>query len=154
MSLLIHKEYLVDTYALAYLHSPEMRDLLVLLLSKFKIKVSALSLTEFLAYLHFKHRDTFVLETALNLISKIYSIEGLDRDVILKASAIMSDLVSKGETIELVELYNATIASLRNVPIITDDPLRYAKYFKYNVTAISVENFVEQFKSMIESRLT
>jgi len=43
-----YREFLVDSYALAYLYSLEEKDLLVLLLSKFKFHVSTLSLYEFL----------------------------------------------------------------------------------------------------------
>lgn len=154
MSLMIYREYLADTHALVYLHMPELRDLLVLILSKIKIRVSPHTLAEFLAYIHFKHREAGVLESALNLLTRIYTVEELSEDVILKVSTMMSDLVRKGETVEFPELYNAALAALRNIPILTDDPLRYAKFMKYNVTAISIEDFVEQFKTVIASKST
>ncbi|MEM4501539.1 MAG: hypothetical protein QW512_05350, partial [Thermofilaceae archaeon] len=61
-SQLPYREVLVDTYALTYLHSQEVRNLLVLILSKFRIHVSVLSVQEFLSYIYYKLHDYSLLE--------------------------------------------------------------------------------------------
>lgn len=150
-SQLPYKEILADSYALTYLHSQEMRNLLVLILSKFRIHVSVLSVQEFLSYIYYKLHDYSLLEKAADVIYKLYVVENIDKETTLRASMFAADLVKRNQEFNVVDIFNAAIAVLRNIPILTDDPSRYSNYARYGVTAISVEEFVEEFQAAIKT---
>jgi len=88
-----YREFLVDSYALAYLYSLEEKDLLVLLLSKFKFHVSTLSLYEFLTYIYFKIHDYTKISSIVNFLLKVHVVDEVNTDIAIKASMITSDLL-------------------------------------------------------------
>ncbi|MEM4718121.1 MAG: hypothetical protein QXE81_05120 [Desulfurococcaceae archaeon] len=134
-----------------YLHSTEVRDLLVLILSKFKIHVAAFTLSEFLAYIYYKYQDYSILDKAMKMLHDLYVVETIDKEVVIRASLIIADLVTHGNEFNIVDVYNVSIATLRNLPILTDDPMRYYNYVKYNVSTISIEEFIDQFRKSIKA---
>lgn len=132
-----------------YLHSVKVRDLLPLVLSKFKIHVSVFSLGKFLAYIYYKFSDHSVLDKTMELLYDLYVVENIEKEAVMKASLIIADLVTHGNEFNVVDVYNVSIVTLRNLPILTDDPTRYYNYVKYNVSTISIEEFIDQFKMSI-----
>ncbi|MEM0325547.1 MAG: hypothetical protein QW733_00750 [Desulfurococcaceae archaeon] len=146
-----YREFLADTLALLYLHSTEVQNLLVVILSKFRIRVSVLSVQEFLAYVYYRFHDHRVLENLSDVLHKLYVVEPIGRDIVLRASMIIVDLVKHNQDFDIVDLYNVVIATSGNIPILTTDPSRYLKYAKYGVTTVSVKDFVEQVKSAIKT---
>ncbi|MEM1631032.1 MAG: type II toxin-antitoxin system VapC family toxin [Thermofilum sp.] len=119
--------------------------------SKFRIHVSVLSVQEFLSYIYYKLHDYSLLERAAEVLYKLYVVENIDRETALRAAMIAADLVKRNQDFNLVDVFNAAIAVLRNIPILTDDPSRYSGYARYGVTAISVEDFIEEFKATIKA---
>ncbi|MEM3346497.1 MAG: type II toxin-antitoxin system VapC family toxin [Desulfurococcaceae archaeon] len=146
-----YREFLADTLALLYLHSTEVQNLLVLILSKFRVHVSVLTVQEFLAYVYYRFHDHRILENVSDVLHKLYVVESISKDTVLKASMNIVDLVKHNQDFDIVDLYNVVIATSRNIPILTTDPSRYLKYAKYGVTTVHVKDFVEQVKSAIKA---
>jgi len=145
-----HREFLIDSYALAYIHSLEEKDLVVLFLSKFVLHISTLSLQEFLTYVHFKSHDYTKIASIAQLFSKVYIIEDVDINVIIKASLITSDFLKHEMSYNITDVINAAISLIKNIPILTDDPERYKAYFKYGIIAYSIEELINRFKKLLE----
>lgn len=147
-----YREFLVDSYALAYLYSLEEKDLLVLLLSKFKFHVSTLSLYEFLTYIYFKIHDYTKISSIVNFLLKVHVVDEVNTDIAIKASMITSDLLKHRIPYEIIDVVNTAISLVKNIPILTDNPDRYKTYLKYGITAYSIEDFIVKFKKLLEER--
>lgn len=145
----VYENYLADSYALAYLHSSEVANILPLILSRFKIHVSILSLYEFLSYAFYKTKDSHVLTQLCNLMSKFYIVENLDIEVVKHSAMLLADLLKHSFTANAVDVFNVSIAMVNNLVVLTDDISRYNVFTKYGLVAISVKEFVEKFKNEV-----
>ncbi|MEM3913612.1 MAG: hypothetical protein QXT75_06920 [Desulfurococcaceae archaeon] len=151
-TLIPYKDFLADTYALIYLHSLDTRDLLVLLLSKFRIHVSTLTLHEFLSYIYYKYHNYELLTKIIDLFYKLYIVENLDKETIIKSSLLLNDLVKHNVPFDLIDVFNVAIAMLKNIPVLTNDPERYRVFSKYGVVAISVEDLLSKFENLLRTQ--
>jgi predicted nucleic acid-binding protein len=145
-----YKEFLADTAALLYLYSLQSRDLLVLILSKFKIHVSAISLAEFFSFIYYKQHEYDIVSRFYGFTSKTHIIEPIDAPTALRASMIINDLIKHGQVFDLVDVFNVAVASAKNIPILSIDTERYQQYSKYGVTSLDVRDLVSDFEVYLE----
>lgn len=138
---------LADAYALSYLHSREIRDLLPLILFKVKIHVSILSVHEFLSYIFYKLHDSTLISQITELLFKLYVVERLEKDTIVHSAMILSDLLRHGVTPDIVDLFNVALAISKNMVILTSDPGIYTAFSKYGIAIISIDEFIKEFRS-------
>lgn len=143
---LVKGDLLADTYALLQLYSPEIRDLLPLILFKYRIHVSILTIHEFLSYFFYKVHDSNLINQIVDMFYKFYIVEDLSRDIVIRGSMILSDMVRHGITPDSTDVLNVAIALFKNIVILTTDPTRYAAYSKYGAVVLSVEEFIKNFK--------
>lgn len=142
----MQKEYLLDTYGLLFLNSRELRNLLVLILSKYKMHITPLTLIEFLSYIHYKCHDHLLTDQVLKTMTKLYIIEDLDGDVMKKASMIISDLLRHHTEYSISDVINVSVALVRNLTILTDNPSIYSFHFRYGVNVKGIRDFVKEFE--------
>lgn len=145
-----YKEFLADTAALLYLYSLQSRDLLVLMLSKFKIHVSTLSLAELFSFIYYKQHEYSAVSRVYGFVSKTHVVEPIEAQVALRASMIINDLVKHGQAFDLVDVFNVAVASAKNLPILTVDTERYQQYSKYGVTSLDVRDLLSDFEAYLE----
>lgn len=141
------EDLLADAYALSYLHSRETRDLLPLILFRFRIHVSMLSIYEFLSYVFYKLHNSALISQIAELLFKLYVVERLEKDTIVHSAMILSDLLRHGVTPDTVDAFNVALAMSKNMVILTGDPSRYAVFSKYGVAVVSIDEFIKDFKS-------
>lgn len=146
---MVYEDYLADSYALAYMHSSEVVNMLPLILSRFKIHLSILSLYEFLSYAFYKTRDPQVLMQLCNLMSKFYIVENLDIEVVKHSAMLLADLLKHGFTANAIDVFNVSIAMVNNLVVLTDDVSRYNVFTKYGLVAMPVKEFIEKFKNEV-----
>lgn len=145
-----YKEFLADTTALLYLYSLQSRDLLVLILSKFKIHVSTLSLTELFSFIYYKYHQYDTVSRLYEFISRTHIVEPVDATTALRASMIIDDLIKHGQAFDLVDVFNVAVASAKNIPILSIDADRYKQYSKYGVTSLDVRDLLSDFEAYLE----
>lgn len=140
------EDFLVDSYGLAYLHSRELQDLLPLILYKFKIHVSVFSIYEFLSFFYYKLHNSSMVEDIANTIYKFYIVENVEKETIVRAAMILTDLVKHGTIPDSIDVINTAVALSRNIPVLSTQPERYSLFAKYGLTVLSIEDFVRSFK--------
>ncbi|MEM1528913.1 MAG: hypothetical protein QXP03_00340 [Desulfurococcaceae archaeon] len=145
----VYENYLADSYALAYMHSSEVVNMLPLILSRFKIHVSVLSLHEFLSYTFYKTRDPRVLTQLCSLMFKFYVVENLNVEVLKHSAMLLADLLKHGITANAIDVFNASIAMVNNLVVLTDDVSRYNMFTKYGLIAMPIKEFFEKFKNEV-----
>lgn len=145
----VYEDYLADSYALAYLHSSEVVSILPLILSRFKIHVSVLSLYEFLSYTFYKTKDPQVLTQLCNLVTKFYIVENLSVEIVKHSAMLLTDLLKHSFTANAIDVFNVSIAMVNNLVILTDDVSRYSVFTKYGLVAMPIKEFVEKFRSEV-----
>lgn len=142
----MQNEYLLDTYGLLFLNSRELRNLLTLILSKYKIHITPITLIEFLSYIHYKCHDHILTDQILKTMIKLYMIENLDEEVMKKASMIISDLLKHHTEYNISDVINTSVALVRNLTILTDNPSIYSFYLKYGINVKGVRDFVKELE--------
>lgn len=145
-SISIQNEYLLDTYGLLFLNSRELRNLLVLILSKYKMHITPITLIEFLSYIHYKCHDHLLTDQVLRTMTKLYVVENLDEEVMRRASMIISDLLKHHMEYNISDVLNVSVALVRNLTILTDNPSTYVFHFRYGVSVQGIRDFVKDFE--------
>jgi len=147
------REFLVDSSALMYLHSHEVKEVLPLILYRVKFYVLTLSAYEFLTFIYLKFMRE-LKRSLLDTLSKLYEVISVDEQISEKASMIAADLLQHGVQVETVTVFNVAVALMKNLAILTEIPELYSPYSKYGVIVIDVKEFVKKFKETLREYIT
>ncbi|MGB9709564.1 MAG: hypothetical protein ACP5II_06810 [Infirmifilum sp.] len=136
---------LLDSTALAVLHSRKYKQLLPLLVADYNLHVSIISIIELLTYL--SHERKVEITGILPKLRKIYTVIDQFEDKVSEMIAqIQSDLLHYNLTPYFEDIVNVAIASEKKFIILTADPERYNQLRKYGVSIMTLEQLFEKTK--------
>ncbi|MEM1639969.1 MAG: hypothetical protein QXJ69_07895 [Desulfurococcaceae archaeon] len=102
--------------------------------------------------IYYKYHNYELLTKIIDLFYKLYIVENLDKETIIKSSLLLNDLVKHNVPFDLIDVFNVAIAMLKNIPVLTNDPERYRVFSKYGVVAISVEDLLSKFENLLRTQ--
>lgn len=142
---------LIDSKALAWLHSKGRDNVLKLVLSQIEVYVSALSIYELLsAMTYYGLGDP---KTLSGVMEKIYHILYPDREIISMAASINADLMHKSMIHPDVDIIVVATALSHGLPLITVDPERYSIFKSYGLVVYRLNKLVKDLEEELQARI-
>ncbi len=146
-----HSPLLLDSRALAWLHAQRQSGYLKLLLSKFDVYASALSIYELASALaYYKLSDP---GKVIDSLGKIYHIIYPDKEILAIAARIDADLTYKGVTHNNIDAIVVATAIAYEMPLATIKATIYENFKPYGVTIITIEKLVKNIEKQIREEI-
>ncbi|MCE4598692.1 MAG: PIN domain-containing protein [Desulfurococcales archaeon] len=142
---------LLDSRALAWLHAEGRNGYLKLVLSRFDVYVSALSIYELAsALLYYRLSDPV---KTIQSLEKIYHIIYLDKEILATAARIDADLTYKGVKHNNIDAIVVATAIKYNMPLITTKTSIYDDFKPYGITVVAIDKLIKATEERLKKEI-
>ncbi|GEM_PF-7049661 len=128
---------LLDSLALARLHTRYNKPLLEMVLLHYDVYVHMLSVYEYAASIFYYRQES--LEGILERMKRLYTILGLDEKTVVKAAQLDATLTRKGVRIGQIDVLVAASAMVHNLSLVAEKPSLYKALESYGLRVIPLD---------------